>query len=305
MKNVPCNLCGNDQWRIRYPATLPSDKEEPDVRAFRCTSAGYGFHAQIVQCEVCGHVYANPVWEDAELLALYGAVEDATYVEERVGRRLTFAKHLQEFEKHTGVAHGRALLDVGAYIGVFVEVAREAGWNAYGVEPSSWAVQEAQRHNLPIMHGTLDTPEVAAMRFDAVTMWDVIEHVADPLGELRKAYGVLNPGGYIAVHTMDIESRMAKLLGERWPWLMAMHIHYFSQRTLAQMLVKAGFEVLWSGAQGRYIRLNYLSSRIGGLNRTAGALADRTFRTLGVAEKPIPINLGDLFTVYARKPLGS
>ncbi|MCA9981003.1 MAG: class I SAM-dependent methyltransferase, partial [Anaerolineales bacterium] len=183
-----------------------------------------------------------------------------------------------------------------------VEVAREAGWDAWGVEPSSWAVQEAQRHNLPIIQGTLDSPEVAAMRFDAVTMWDVIEHVYDPQGELRKAFGVLNPGGYIAVHTMDIESRMAKLMGERWPWLMAMHIHYFSQRTLAAMLEKVGFEVVWSGAQGRYIRLNYLSSRIGGFNPTAGRMADRVFRGLGVAEKPVAIKLGDLFTVYARKP---
>lgn len=304
MKNVYCNLCGSDDWRVRYPATLPTDnQDQPDVRAFRCTSAGYGFHAQIVQCNQCGYVYANPVWDDEELLALYGAVEDETYVVEREGRRLTFDKHLQDFEKHTGAGAGRKLLDVGAYIGVFVEVAREAGWDAYGVEPSTWAVQEAQRHGLPIMQGTLDTPEVAAMRFDAVTMWDVIEHVSDPQGELRKAFGVLNPGGYIAVHTMDIESRMAKLMGERWPWLMAMHVHYFSQQTLAAMLERVEFEVLWSGAQGRYIRLNYLSSRIGGFSGAAGRLSERVFRGLGVAERAVPINLGDLFTVYARKPM--
>lgn len=304
MKNVVCNLCGQDDWRVRYPATLTAngDADKPDVSAFRCTSAGYGFHAQIVECNQCGYVYANPVWDDEELLALYGAVEDETYIEERMGRRLTFGKHLSDFEKHTGSGAGRKLLDVGAYIGVFVEVAREAGWDAWGVEPSAWAVAEAQRHGLPIIQGTLETPEITQMRFDAVTMWDVIEHVYDPQAELKRAYDVLNPGGYIAVHTMDIDSLMARLMGERWPWLMAMHIHYFSQHTLAAMLERVGFEVLWSGAQGRYIRLNYLSSRIGGFNATAGRWAERLFKGLGIAEMPIPINLGDLFTVYARKP---
>lgn len=301
MNHVVCNLCGADDYTVRFPATI-GNSDEPDVAAFRCTSAGYGDHAQIVQCNQCGYVYANPRWDEEELIGLYGAVEDETYVEESDGRRLTFAKHLQEFEEYTGPANGRELLDVGAYVGVFVEIAQQAGWNALGIEPSSWAVEYAKEQGLPVMQGTQDSPELSGRQFDALTMWDVIEHVADPFAELQKAFNLLRPGGYIAVHTMDVDSTMARLLGGRWPWLMAMHIHYFSQRTLSEMMANAGFEILWTGAQGRYIRLNYLSSRLGGLSQPAGNVADKVIQGLGIAERAVPINMGDLFTVYGRKP---
>ena len=302
MKNVVCNLCGSDDWDVRYPSTMALHSDDaPEVSAFRCTSAGYGDHAQIVQCKKCSYVYANPVWDESDLIHLYSEVQDETYVTERIGRQLTFAKHLKEFEQITGSGNGRTLLDVGAYIGVFVDVARQAGWDAIGVEPSEWAVNYAREQGLPVLQGTMESAALVGRQFDVVTMWDVIEHVADPSGELQKAYDLLKPGGYIAVHTMDIDSLMAKATGPRWPWLMEMHIHYFSQRTLSRMLEKVGFEVVWSGAQGRYLRLNYLSSRVGGLNRPLGALFDQAIQALNIAERPIPINFGDLFTVYAKK----
>ncbi|MBK8433971.1 MAG: methyltransferase domain-containing protein [Chloroflexi bacterium] len=300
MSSILCNLCGRDEYTVRYPATL-SAAETPDARAFRCTSAGYGHHAQIVQCNHCGYVYANPRWDSDELMAMYGAVEDETYVQERVGRRLTFERHLQHFERFAGAGDGRTLLDVGAYIGVFVEVAREAGWQALGVEPSAWATAEAQRHGLNVIEGTQDAPQLAGQQFDALTMWDVIEHVADPSAELKKAHALLKPGGFIAVHTMNVDSLMAKLMGGRWPWYMAMHIHYFSKRTLSEMMRRNGFEIVWVGVRGRYLRLNYLVSRLGGLSPRLGRLARRVVDGLGVADKAVPVNFGDLFTVYGRK----
>ncbi len=300
MNYVNCNLCGRDDWQVRLPATV-SANGVPDVRAFRCTSADYGQHPQIVQCRFCGYVYANPRWPADKLLDAYGSVEDETYVAERQGRLLTFRKHLHALEKHTGPAQSRRLLDVGAYIGVFVEVARAAGWDAWGVEPSEWAVQQAQAHGLPIIHGTQHAAALVGQSFDVITMWDVIEHVADPTAELTHAYQMLKPGGVIAVHTMDIDSLTARLMGPRWPWLMEMHIHYFSRKTLAEMLQKCGYEIIWSGAEGRYLRLGYLASRVGGLNHTLGKWVEFLVRRLNLAEVPVPVNFGDLFTIYARK----
>lgn len=298
---VDCNLCGSDDWLLRFPATV-NDSEQLDAGVFRCTSTGYGRHPQIVQCRYCSYVYANPRWVGEELLDAYYAVEDETYVSERTGRELTFSRHLQALEEVVGPGHGRRLLDVGAYIGVFVEVALEAGWDACGVEPSAWAVREAEKQGLPVFKGTQQTLQTADGRFDVITMWDVIEHVADPAGELSRAYELLKPGGVIAVHTMDVESAAAHLLGERWPWLMEMHIHYFSRRTLAQMLQKQGFEPLWSGAQGRYLRLGYLASRLRAMNVLLGRLGATLVGLLGAEQLPVPVNLGDLFTMYARRP---
>lgn len=297
---VNCSLCGRDDWQVRFPATL-NGGSEIDASAFRCTSAGYGQHPQIVQCRYCGYVYANPRWTGRELLGAYEAVEDETYVRERAGRVLTFRRHLQSLELFTGPGEGRRLLDVGAYTGVFVQVACEAGWDARGVEPSQWAVQVAQDFDLPVVQGTLATLNAAAESFDVITMWDVIEHVEAPPAELAHAHRLLRPGGLLAVHTMDVESLFARLMGRRWPWLMDMHVHYFSERTLRQMLQKEGFEILASGAQGRYLRLGYLASRLQGLSPTAGEWARRLSTRLGLDEVAVPINLGDLFTVFARR----
>lgn len=301
MISVKCDLCGQDNYKVRYPATL-NGNSDIQVDAFRCTNPGYGHHPQIVDCQTCGYVYANPRWSEDELIGAYAAVEDETYVTERVGRVLTFQKHLQHMEKWTGAGNGRSLLDIGAYIGVFVEEAQKSGWNAIGVEPSDWAAAEAQKRGLNVIVGTQDAPELQGKTFDVVTMWDVIEHVDSPSEEMAKAYHLLNPGGWLVLHTMDINSLIAKIMGKRWPWFMDMHLHYFSQKSMAQMLENNGYEVIWSGSQGRYLRLGYIASRVGGLNQSLGNLVTKAVRSLGLVEKALPINFGDLFTVYARKP---
>lgn len=301
MIQVRCNLCGADEWQMRFAATM-NGTEAMDVDAFRCTNPGYGHHPQIVECVHCGYIYANPRWSEDELLAAYSAVEDTTYLQERAGRELTFRKHLQALEKVIGPANGRTMLDVGAYIGVFVEIATAAGWCVYGIEPSEWAANVARQQGLNVIPGTLDSPELQGQRFDVITMWDVIEHVADPSAELAKAYHLLNPQGWLVVHTMDIDSLTARLMGRRWPWLMDMHIHYFSQKTLAKMVQKNGFKVIWSGPQGRYLSLGYLATRVQGLNCFLGRLVSAVVKGLRLEKVAIPINLGDLFTVYAQRP---
>ncbi|MDX1402278.1 MAG: class I SAM-dependent methyltransferase [Kiloniellales bacterium] len=273
-----------------------------DVRAFRCTSSGYGHHFQIVQCKNCGHVYANPRRKLEEILAAYSAVEDETYLEERGGRERTFLKHLKELEKYTGPGEHRPLLDVGAYVGIFVEVARSNQWCAVGVEPSQWATLEAQKLDLPVFLGTMEAAALDNRRFDVITMWDVIEHMDDPAAEVKRAFGLLNPGGFIAIHTMDINSFIAKVMGRRWPWLMDMHIHYFGRRTLIRLLELNGFEVIWIGSQGRYLSLRSLVSRIGGISPPVGRFMRKIVNLLKCGDLTVPVNFGDLITVYAKKP---
>jgi 2-polyprenyl-3-methyl-5-hydroxy-6-metoxy-1,4-benzoquinol methylase len=299
MITVNCNLCGRDGYRVRFPAT--TDGDAPRVDAYRCTHPGYGHHARIVQCCHCGLVYANPRWPADAILDAYAAVEDATYVEERLGRELTFRHHLRDLEQVIGPAGGRALLDVGAYIGVFVEVAAAAGWRARGIEPSEWATAEARRRGLDVQVGTLATAGLAEASFDVITLWDVIEHMADPAAELACARHLLRPGGWLVIHTMDIDAPVARLMGKRWPWLMDMHLYYFSRRTLGQMLAEHGYEVVRQEPQGRYLRLGYLASRVAGVQPQLGRLAHAAISRLGLREAAIPVNFGDLRTFLSRR----
>jgi SAM-dependent methyltransferase len=299
MITVKCNLCGRDEWQVRFPATTDGDLLQVD--AFRCTHSGYGTHPQIVECCNCGLVYANPRWSMDTILETYAAVEDSTYIEERAGRELTFRRHLRQLEKVTGPAANRRLLDVGAYIGVFVEMAGESGWQAQGIEPSQWAAAEAQRRGLDVMLGTMDSRGLESEQYDVITMWDVIEHVADPAAELEQAWRLLRPGGWLLVHTMNIDAPIAQLMGRRWPWLMDMHLFYFSRRTLTGLLARHGFQEIWTGAQGRYLRLGYLATRLSGLNPTFGRLAGSLVQRLSLSDIAVPVNFGDLMTIISRR----
>jgi hypothetical protein len=133
-------------------------------------------------------------------------------------------------------------------------------------------------------------------------MWDVIEHVNNPSAEIAQARCLLKPGGWLVLHTMDISSPIARLMGRRWPWLMDMHLYYFSQKTLAQLLQQNGFNVVCSGTQGRYLRLGYLSTRLAGFSPQLGRLVARLVNELGLSQVAVPVNFGDLFTIYARRP---
>lgn len=300
MEDVTCNLCGADETELLFPATIPADRV-PDAReAFRCTSARYGEHFNIVRCRRCGLAYTNPRLSVDLIMQAYANVEDPLYVEEYDGRAITFRKHLSRIEQFK-LPPGR-LLDVGAYSGVFVEAAQTRGWDAWGLEPCQWALDLARRRGLHMIEGSLDTADIEPESFDVITLWDVIEHVTDPLAQLRAVRNLLKPGGLAVIHTMDIGSLFARIMGRRWPWLMAMHIYYFTPHTLGRMAETAGLRVVTSRAEGRYLRLGYVATRIAGLNRLAGRLAASGLAMLGLREKAIPLNFGDLFTLYAIRP---
>ena len=301
MEYVACNLCSSRNSEILYPSTLPASPTAGDIEHFRCTSDNYGRHHTIVKCRSCGLVYVNPHRNADAILHNYEEVVDNLYVEEREGRVLTFQRNLRPLEELMPPDRGRRLLDVGCHIGVFLEIAQERGWEAWGIEPSHWAAREARSRGLQVIEGTLDDVHLAEEAFDVITLWDVIEHLTDPLRELRESYRLLRKGGLICSHTMNVESPLARLMGPRWPWLMEMHLYYFSPRTLGEMLRKAGFTVVKMVNQGRFLRLGYLTTRIKPYSSLIAGGMSRLVTALGLKDKAVPINLGDLFTAFARK----
>lgn len=298
LSEFPCSLCGGTNTVGRYPDTRQGS--ERDVSAFRCTHAGYGRHFKIVQCRNCAFVFSTPRPIKEDIAQLYSDVEDPVYVNELDGRALTFANRAKSVASYR-TPPGR-LLDVGAYAGSFVAAARNAGFEAEGLEPSKWATEEARRSGIPVRQGSLAPGIFPSATFDVVTLWDVIEHLSDPLTDLRQSASLLKSGGLIVVHTMDVDSVFARLMGSRWPWFMEMHLHYFSRHTLRSMLDKAGFDVVQIVAEGRSVSTGYLVSRLEGLlgRRLASPLA-WAVRTLGLERVQLGINLGDLVTAYAVK----
>lgn len=299
---VPCNYCGSTNFTTKYPSTL-NGLDKLDLSHFRCTSSSYGLHPQIVTCTNCGLVYTNPRYQSDLVIESYQAVNDPTYEQERDGRLITFRRNLRPLSAMLRTTNEpRRLLDIGAHIGTLVEVANELGWDAMGVEPSRWAAERGQERGLKILSTTLRDAKFDAATFDAVTIWDVIEHLSDPYAELQEMERVLRPGGVLAIHTIDIDSLTSHLMGTRWPWLMEMHQYYFTPRTLGAMVKKAGLEIEQVTYQGRYLRLQYLVTRIAPYSKSLARMMDAVITRAGLRAVAVPVNFFDLFTLFARKP---
>jgi SAM-dependent methyltransferase len=187
-------------------------------------------------------------------------------------------------------------------VGLFLDEARGRGWEAVGIEPSRWAAESARARGLSIFNGTLEEYVPEEGPFDVVVSWDVWEHLEDPVGALGRAYQLLRPGGLFVFTTVNLGGLGRKLFRGRWPWFMRMHLHYFTRESLTRMVRGSGFEVLSTSTEAKTLRLGYVLDRARSFLGPAASIARALASTLGVVDRPVRIDLGDILLVEARKP---
>ena len=178
-----------------------------------------------------------------------------------------------------------------------------------GVDVNGPATAHAREAlGLDVVTGTLaDLPEARGV-FEAVTLWDVVEHVPDPKGLIAQARERLAEGGGIALSVPNVASLAAWAGRERWPMFGDEHLTYFTPETIRKMVKFAGFEVLRVETQG--LGRHFLSSWRGA-SRVAGrveeAYAESNHRPLVLRAEGVinaVLNLaraGQVISVYARK----
>ncbi len=289
-----CPLCRGARLSLRFAAR--GDRAPRDATAWRCTSFGHRSHAPIWACQECGLLFQWPVPPEAELQRAYADVVDPVYMTERENRILTFRRVVRQL----GPAEGRRLLDVGSYCGYFLEVAREAGFAAEGLELSRWAAEHSRAAGFVVHAEPLRARARSGERYDLLTMWDVIEHLPDPREGVEAARALLRPGGRLHVSTIDTGSLSARLLGARWPWLMDMHLVYFDRSTLTALLEESGFRVTRVGLYSHTVSAGYLLRKVGASFPALRPLVALLSR-LVPARWPVPVNLGDNMLVSAER----
>ena len=138
------------------------------------------------------------------------------------------------------------LLDVGAGRGRFVAAAREAGYDASGLEPSARGVRAARdAYGVELRQATIDAADIAPGAYDVVTLWHVLEHLEDPAAVLTRVVSWLSPGGVLLVGVPNLASLQAALARGRWFHFDApRHRTHFTPQGLDALLRGAGLEPL-------------------------------------------------------------
>jgi SAM-dependent methyltransferase len=265
----------------------------------------------ILRCRSCTLVYVDAALTEEDLDRIYGASffnigskfagevssPGAANAALRVERLLQLPEVGLDCWLDVGCANGDFLLAAGG------QVKRTCG-----VEISSYASEAARQRGIEaIWRGDFLEAQLPRTGFDLISMWDYIEHVQEPLANLRKAYELLRPGGYLALSTGDIGSPIARLMGRIWHLMIPpKHLYFFSRSTLRSMLTTAGYYNITIRYYGKRVPADFMLWKLASLAHPG--LGERALHLANYfkLERLAPqVNLWDIMTVIARKPISA
>jgi 2-polyprenyl-3-methyl-5-hydroxy-6-metoxy-1,4-benzoquinol methylase len=233
VEDVPCPLCGGSELEPLF------------------VKEGFRF----VCCATCSLVHVNPRLRADAVVDVYTDESYSEIIERLVAssndyRTQRFGEERMDIVERFGPGGGR-LLDVGCTTGFQLEAAERRGWEALGVEANPYAAEVAANKGLRVTAGTVEDSDYEAGTFDAVTIFDVIEHLPAPLEVLRKVKTLLRPGGTVFVYTPNWDCAERLLMGEHCHFIWGTnHLAYFTIDTLADALDRCGFDVVHYETQG-------------------------------------------------------
>jgi 2-polyprenyl-3-methyl-5-hydroxy-6-metoxy-1,4-benzoquinol methylase len=226
----------------------------PLCDARRARNAWWEDGYRYLRCGACGVLFADVdrseyerkqhnAWHELEpssdALAFYGTARELV--------------HAQFLRSHPPRGNGR-LLDIGCGLGFFLARALEHGWDAFGCDTSAaWVARARQRVDPKrVWSGSVVDLVAIDAPFELITVWDVLEHVFDPLPFLRAAARLLAPDGRLFIRTPNeawvypTYAVRRALLRERVELGPLNHVVYYRAATLRSALLASGLRpVAW------------------------------------------------------------
>jgi SAM-dependent methyltransferase len=298
MERPPCEICGAD---APEPVAWRSDLFLGGATVYT-----------MCRCGGCGVVYQHPRPSAATIHHLYPDEEYPEYIPSlvaerplrRMVRRYGLRKRCRQVTRYVRV--GR-LLDVGTSTGDFAwEMGRAPGWAALGIDISRGAVAYGRDEaGVDGAVAVLNDAPFADGSFDAITMWNVFEHVYDPRRVIAEAARLLRPGGVLVLTHPNLASLDRRLFGHTWiGYELPRHIYLYPDGLLRELMAEHGLaeverSCLYGSHAATATSLMFLVERALGRGRAA-ELIRRALLSL-----PARVLCAPYFLILDRLRLGS
>jgi 2-polyprenyl-3-methyl-5-hydroxy-6-metoxy-1,4-benzoquinol methylase len=213
-------------------------------------------HMRLVRCAACDLVYVSPTFDDAHYKKVYASQEYQEIV-----RDLGIRSHAYRVERFGGERVGLMAqhlsmpapryLDVGCSTGFVVEAARDAGWQAVGTDLNPSAVEFGRSRGLDLRTVAVEDAGFDEGSFDAVSLFDVLEHLLAPVRTLRACTRLLRPGGIVFLYVPNYDSASRLLMGKDahfiWP---THHLNYYTPATIRDLMSREGLDTVYVATEG-------------------------------------------------------
>ena len=200
-----------------------------------------------LKCLSCGMIFVSPVLEVEKLQSLN--------MNEESWQKVLLTPNQIELDKRkfdygldlieSYCPSRGSLLDIGCGPGVFLEQARNRGWKVAGLEFNKWCVKRLKELEIEVADCPIEESNLKDESFECITLWTILEHLADPAAVLKEINKKLAPGGLLVVYVPNADSLAVRMLQEKCSTFAGdSHLNFFNEKTLSRMLDETGYKML-------------------------------------------------------------
>lgn len=229
----------------------------------RCNFAFNAKGFDLFKCENCNFVFVEPLPSDEVIAEIYKSeyFDKGKYIDD-FATRMEYKRRVEIVEN--AISGKNKILDFGCASGDFVNHLGKI-FKIYGVDISNDAIALA-RKKYPESASKFfffKDFEHSDCKFDVIVLWDVIEHVKNPVETLKDLKNYLTESGVLILSTPNINALTAKLFGSKWAFMTPPeHLCFFDKRSIEELAYKLDGKVFYWDTKGKWVNIAFLFYKI-------------------------------------------